>query len=85
MIKRAEYGSLKDLSEQEYKEYKAKIAKQWRSDNPDKVKEYNKDWYAWNKKHPKHECFCKICENMFLSYRKSAKICKRCLAKRKKS
>lgn len=84
MTQRAEYGSLTLLSKDEYRQYKAGISKQWRKDNPQRVKDYNRSWYLYRKNHPTIAVICKICGKEFYSYRPTAKICPKCLEKRKK-
>lgn len=84
-MKRAEYGSLKSLTDKEYKQHKAEISKQWRESHPDEVKAYNKMVYLRRKNNAKYEIVCKICGRRFMSHRKSAKICPICWDKRNKT
>lgn len=83
-MKRAEYGSLKSLTKEEYRQYKAQISKRWRESHKESVSAYNSYWYNYNKLHPRHKVRCKVCGKEFKSYRKTAKICPTCLAMRKK-
>lgn len=83
-MKRAEYGSLKSLTDKEYKQHKAEISQRWRETHPDEVKEYNRVKYLERRKRLSYEVICKICGKKFMSYRKEAKICQKCLKARKK-
>lgn len=84
-MKRAEYGSLKSLTDEEYKQHKAEISKQWRESHPAQLKEYNKMAYLRRKNNAKYEIICKICGEKFASHRKGAKICPNCWNKRNKT
>lgn len=84
-MERAKYGSLKDLTNEEYRQHKAVISKQWRESHQEEVKEYNKFAYQRRKSNAKYEFVCKICGEKFFSHRKSAKICSSCWEKRNKT
>ena len=80
-MERAKYGSLTSLTPEQYKKHKASISARWRKAHKNHVKQYNKDWYEYNKANGKHICTCKVCGKKFKSHRSTAKICQKCLKK----
>lgn len=82
-MERIKYGELKNMTPEEIKQHKADISKRWRLNNAKKVSKTNHDWYVFYKRNPRFESVCKICGDRFMSSRKNAKICPKCLKKRR--
>ena len=74
MTERAKYGSLAHLTA-------SGRASHWRKNNPEKVKEYNRERYLYYKEHPRFTGVCKVCGKEFAASRKNAKVCPNCLNK----
>lgn len=83
-MERAKYGSLKNLTPQEYARHKADNSKRWRENNREKARAYAKQWYQYRKVNGHHTLVCKYCGQTFASYRHTAKICPNCIKLHKK-
>jgi predicted transcriptional regulator len=83
-MKRLKYGATKDMSPEEYKEYKRNLQRSWRKRNKEWVKEHNHDWWIYYKENKPRICICKYCGNEFNAPRNYYKICPDCKNKPKK-
>ena len=82
--KRLKYGATKDMSPEEYKEYKRNLQRSWRKRNKKLVKERNHNWWIYYKETKPRVCICKYCGNEFNAPRNYYKVCPDCRNKPKK-
>lgn len=77
-MERLKYGATKDMSPEEYKEYKRRLGKRWRDNNPEKVKAQNRYYSEKRRIEKPYICVCKRCGKNFNAQRNFFKICPEC-------
>lgn len=83
-MKRLKYGATKLMTPEEYKQYKRKLSKRWRKNNPEKIKAQNKYYAEWYKKTKPHKCVCVECGRKFNSARANIQHCPKCISESKR-
>lgn len=83
-MKRLKWGATKTMTPEEYKQYKRKLSKRWRKNNPEKIKAQNKHYAEWYKKIKPHKCVCVECGRKFNSARANIQHCPKCIAESKR-
>lgn len=81
MVERLKYGATRNMSPEEFKEYKRSLQRRWKAKNPERIKEDNRKWWEWRKREKPKVCVCKYCGNEFNAARATYKICPECLEK----
>lgn len=79
-MKRLKYGATKDMSPEEYIQYKRNLSKRWRQKHPDRVKAQNRFYSDLYRTIKPFECTCKICGRKFDGARSCLKMCPQCIA-----
>ena len=77
-VKRLPYGATKNMSPEEYKEYKRELQRRWRKEHPEYMKENNRHWYRFYQRVKPRVCVCKFCGQEFNAPRSYYKICPEC-------
>lgn len=79
---RLKYGATKDMSPEEYRQYKRDLQKRWRTNHPDWVKASNKHWSEVYSQTKPFKCICVDCGREFSASRNTPKHCPRCRTER---
>lgn len=80
-MQRLKYGATKNMTPEEYKQYKRDLSKRWRDNNPEKIKKQNKYYSDLYKKTKPFVCICSKCGCSFHASRNYYKICEDCKLK----
>lgn len=82
---RIKYGSTKDMTDEEYRQYKRNLQKRWRLRHPEFVKAQNKHYSEIYSRTRPYTCICKICGKEFGVTRKNnGTYCPDCWAEKKR-
>lgn len=77
--KRLPWGQTRNMSEEEYKQYKRDLQTRWRHAHPEYVKRSNKKWAEIYSKTKPFECICVHCGKKFNASRNSQNSCPDCV------
>lgn len=79
--KRIPYGATKNMTDEEFRQYKRDIQKRWRHKHPEYVKKENLYWYKKYREEKPYKCICKRCGQEFDAPRPYYKVCGKCPTK----
>lgn len=76
--KRLPWGQTRNMSEEEYRQYKRALQKRWRHNHPDRVRAENRYYSKLYSQTKPFQCVCVKCGKTFGASRNTVKTCPKC-------